>query len=45
MDARRNGVRPDDQAPGPAPAGRETYVFIGVVARRFGVHPQTLRLY
>ena len=25
--------------------GRETYVFIGVVAERFGVHPQTLRLY
>ena len=24
---------------------REAYVFIGVVARRFGVHPQTLRLY
>ena len=26
-------------------ADRETTVFIGVVARRFGVHPQTLRLY
>ena len=25
--------------------GRETYVVIGVVAERFGVHPQTLRLY
>lgn len=24
---------------------REGYVFIGVIARRFGVHPQTLRLY
>ena len=24
---------------------REEYVLIGVVARRFGVHPQTLRLY
>ncbi len=24
---------------------KEAYVFIGVVARRFGVHPQTLRLY
>ena len=23
----------------------EGYVFIGVVAKRFGVHPQTLRLY
>ena len=28
------------------PEGRaEAYVLIGVVARRFGVHPQTLRLY
>jgi MerR family transcriptional regulator/heat shock protein HspR len=25
--------------------GRESFVFIGVVAERFGVHPQTLRLY
>src|SRR5512140_2311069 len=25
--------------------GRESYVLIGVVAERFGVHPQTLRLY
>jgi MerR family transcriptional regulator/heat shock protein HspR len=25
--------------------GREAFVFIGVVAERFGVHPQTLRLY
>ncbi|HTS02325.1 MAG TPA: MerR family transcriptional regulator [Thermoanaerobaculia bacterium] len=24
---------------------RDGYVFIGVIARRFGVHPQTLRLY
>jgi len=24
---------------------RESYVFIGVIAKRFGVHPQTLRLY
>ncbi len=23
----------------------ESYVFIGVIAKRFGVHPQTLRLY
>jgi MerR family transcriptional regulator/heat shock protein HspR len=45
MDSRRKGARPDDRAPGPAPAAREAYVFIGVVARRFGVHPQTLRLY
>ena len=27
------------------PPAREGYVFIGVIARRFGVHPQTLRLY
>ncbi len=26
-------------------SGEEEYVFIGSVARRFGVHPQTLRLY
>lgn len=26
-------------------ASREEYVLIGTVARRFGVHPQTLRLY
>ncbi len=39
------------KAPG-GPAGRvvesvrgEAYVFIGTVAERFGVHPQTLRLY
>jgi MerR family transcriptional regulator/heat shock protein HspR len=45
MESRRKGARPDDRAPGPPPAAREAYVFIGVVARRFGVHPQTLRLY
>jgi len=45
MDSRRKGGRPDQRAPGPAPAARDAYVFIGVVARRFGVHPQTLRLY
>src|SRR5450759_1180583 len=45
MDARHKGARSDDQAPKPAPAAREAYVLIGVVARRFGVHPQTLRLY
>lgn len=28
-----------------ADAPRESYVFIGVIAKRFGVHPQTLRLY
>src|SRR5665811_1765191 len=45
MDSRRKGARPDAAAPEPAPAPRDTYVFIGAVARRFGVHPQTLRLY
>ena len=45
MSSRRKGARPDAAAPEPAPAPRDTYVFIGVVARRFGVHPQTLRLY
>ncbi len=45
MDSRRKGARPDAAAPEPAPASRDTYVFIGAVARRFGVHPQTLRLY
>ena len=41
MDSRRKGARSHD----PAPAARDGYVFIGVVAERFGVHPQTLRLY
>lgn len=45
MDSRRKGARPDAEAPEPAPTPRDAYVFIGVVARRFGVHPQTLRLY
>jgi MerR family transcriptional regulator/heat shock protein HspR len=45
MVARRKGARPDAEAPEPPPGPRETYVFIGAVARRFGVHPQTLRLY
>src|SRR5512141_1724284 len=45
MVARSKGARPGAEAPEPAPAPRETYVFIGAVARRFGVHPQTLRLY
>ena len=45
MDSRRKGARPDAAGPEPAPAARDTYVFIGAVARRFGVHPQTLRLY
>ncbi len=45
MVSRRKGARANAPAPEPAPAAREAYVFIGVVARRFGVHPQTLRLY
>ncbi len=45
MRSPRKGARPNAAAPEPAPAPRDTYVFIGVVARRFGVHPQTLRLY
>src|SRR5512141_2347779 len=45
MVARSKGARPDAAAPEPARTARETYVFIGAVARRFGVHPQTLRLY
>ncbi len=44
-DARDKGARPHGPAPEPAPAARDGYVFIGVVAQRFGVHPQTLRLY
>ncbi|MEO6323447.1 MAG: MerR family transcriptional regulator [Thermoanaerobaculia bacterium] len=42
------GARRSRRAPGTAgPSGPvdESYVLIGVVARRFGVHPQTLRLY
>ena len=45
MDSGRKGPGPDHPAREPAPAARDSYVFIGVVARRFGVHPQTLRLY
>jgi len=44
-DARFKGARSHDPAPASAPAARDGYVFIGVVAERFGVHPQTLRLY
>ena len=36
---------PPPQGRGPEQPPRENYVFIGVIARRFGVHPQTLRLY
>ncbi|KAA0252772.1 MerR family transcriptional regulator [Acidobacteria bacterium ACD] len=35
----RGGARPGESVRG------EEYVFIGTVAERFGVHPQTLRLY
>ncbi len=33
------------RGPGAGPAGSTEFVFIGTVAQRFGVHPQTLRLY
>lgn len=33
------------RGPGAGPAGSTEFVFIGTVADRFGVHPQTLRLY
>ena len=45
MDSHRKGAPPQGPAPPTAPAARDGYVFIGVVAERFGVHPQTLRLY
>ena len=45
MDLHRKGAPPQGPAPPTAPAARDGYVFIGVVAERFGVHPQTLRLY
>ena len=42
----RHEARPHGRASAPSRGPRETsYVLIGVVARRFGVHPQTLRLY
>ncbi|MFI5180708.1 MAG: MerR family transcriptional regulator [Thermoanaerobaculia bacterium] len=42
----RHGARPHGRAPAPSAGPRVTsYVLIGSVARRFGVHPQTLRLY
>jgi DNA-binding transcriptional MerR regulator len=37
--------RPPKRPGGAERVRGEEYVFIGVVARRFGVHPQTLRLY
>ena len=33
------------RGPGAGPVGSTEFVFIGTVAERFGVHPQTLRLY
>src|SRR5512143_871674 len=40
------GPRPSGRGPSHSEGPRETsYVLIGVVASRFGVHPQTLRLY
>jgi MerR family transcriptional regulator/heat shock protein HspR len=36
---------PPPEGRGAEPPPRENYVFIGVIAKRFGVHPQTLRLY
>jgi MerR family transcriptional regulator/heat shock protein HspR len=42
----RREARPHDRASAPSAGARDTsYVLIGSVARRFGVHPQTLRLY
>ncbi len=42
----RRGGRPHGRPLSPPRGPRETsYVLIGTVARRFGVHPQTLRLY
>ena len=44
MREEKRGAR--SRAPDPARRVREEkYVFIGTVAERFGVHPQTLRLY
>jgi MerR family transcriptional regulator/heat shock protein HspR len=40
---RKGAVPPGGRAAEPSP--RDGYVFIGVIAKRFGVHPQTLRLY
>jgi MerR family transcriptional regulator/heat shock protein HspR len=41
--SRKRGVPPGGRGPEAPP--RESYVFIGTIAKRFGVHPQTLRLY
>ncbi len=46
MRAPRHGARPHGRTPASSAGPRDTsYVLIGSVARRFGVHPQTLRLY
>lgn len=42
--AMRRGPRRSVRGPAPS-SGGAAYVFIGEVAARFGVHPQTLRLY
>ncbi len=42
MARERSGHKPRKRAPSP---GASRYVMIGAVAERFGVHPQTLRLY
>jgi MerR family transcriptional regulator/heat shock protein HspR len=42
---RGNAPRRTRRVTQPEGRGDEPYVLIGVVARRFGVHPQTLRLY
>lgn len=44
MSASRDGTGEGRRGRRPR-GGREEYVLIGAVARRFGVHPQTLRLY
>ncbi len=46
MTREKKETRPHGRASAPSRGPRETsYVLIGTVARRFGVHPQTLRLY
>jgi len=41
---RGRGLRPQPDEPRPAP-GRGKYYMISVVAKSYGIHPQTLRLY
>ncbi len=46
MRRERHEARPHGRASAPSAGARDmSYVLIGSVARRFGVHPQTLRLY